>query len=195
MTVSARNQAELGELLGITQQAVSKLIKTPGWPVKKRGPWSTSEVRSVLDWHATLREQTHQGANDSVGGGSAAEVSLALKQMTVLLRKEQREKVKLENEIKRGKLVQRELLDLSLGGMADQFVNVIEQLRMNLPRRFPGIDKDGLDHLLDAYLLKLANQTEIQARSVDDAIAEARRRAAADKSASSTKKTRGRAKR
>lgn len=194
MAVAARNQADLGTMLGgISQQAVSKLIKSAGWPVRKRAPWSAEDVRAVLEWHGTLREPTHDGAAGAVGGGDAAQVSLALKQMTVLLRKEQREKVRLENEIKKGKLVQRELLDLSLGGLADQFVAIVEQLRMNLPRRFEGIDQAELDHLLDAYLRKLANQTEIQGRSVDEAIAEARRRAAEDKS-KEPKKKRGRLK-
>jgi phage terminase Nu1 subunit (DNA packaging protein) len=191
MTAAARNQAQLGELLGVSQPAVSKLIKSDGWPVKKRGPWSAPEVRKVMDWHATLRPRTDEGAVVPGGGGSDAELNRALKQMNILLKKAQRDNVQLAYEVKKGQLVQREMLDSALGGLADQFIKIIEQLRMNLPRRFKGIDSRALDDLLDAYLIKLANQTEIKARSVDDAIAEARRRAAASKGQASKSKRGG----
>lgn len=181
MTAAARNQADLGELLGVTQQAVSKLVKSDGWPVKRRGPWSAGEVRQLIEWHTTIRPQTHRDAAPMMGGGTAAELNLAKTQMEILLKKAQREKAQLEVEIKKGKLVQRELLDKSLGGLANEFVAIIEQLRTNLPRLFDGVDKDRLNKTLDAYLKRLANMTEIQARSVEDVISEARRRAAQDK--------------
>lgn len=194
MASAARNQAELGELLGVSQQAVSKLVKSAGWPVRKRGPWSAGDVRTVLEWHGSLRPQTHAEAGAALGGSDDAELNRALKQMRILLTKAQRDKAQLEVEVKRGQLVQRELLDISLGGLSNQFLLMIEQLRINLPKRFRGINRDELDDLLDAYLEKLANLTEIEARSVDDAVVEARRRASEDKAQEVRKSKRKRSK-
>lgn len=167
---AAKNQTELGAQLGVTQQAVSKLLRREDWPARRRGPWPAGDVKKLQAWHATLQEDRASDEPSPMDGLSAA-----LKQMNILLKKEQREKYRLENEIRRGELVARDMLETSLGGLTDQFLRIFDEIRLTFPRRFK-IDAARVNELMDAYQKRLVDRAEIEQRTVAEAIEASRNR-------------------
>jgi phage terminase Nu1 subunit (DNA packaging protein) len=167
---NAKNQSELGQRLGITQQAVSKLIRHEEWPVKKRGPWSKDEVGRVARWHESLQEDRSSDTPDA-----GAELNTALKQMKILLAKEQRERIKLQNEVTRGELVAKDMLENALGGLTDQFLRIFDEIRLTFPRRFK-MDPVRLEELMDAYQKRLVDQAELEQQKITEAVEASRRR-------------------
>lgn len=164
-----RSQGELAKLLGVSQQAVSKLVRGDGWPAKRRGPWSAEEVGAIIRWHQGTQED--RAAPDA----QQSDLSNAVKQMRVLLMKSQRETHQLKNELLRGQLVQRDMLDGALGGLTEQFLLVLDQIRLTFPRRF-GIDGAELDRAIAPFLKQVSDRAEIELRSLDEVLTAARKR-------------------
>lgn len=166
----AGSQAELGRLLGVSQQAVAKLVKHEGWPVKRSGPWSGAEVLAVVRWHEGLQED-----RSAPMGSGVDDLTRLLKQATIACKMEQSKTAKLKREMLERERVTREMFEGALGGLAAVMVEVVEGWRLSIPSRFPGVDPEGLDLILDSGLRRLADKTEVEARSVDEVVMAAKR--------------------
>lgn len=162
MAKSARTQRQLADLLGITQQAVSKLSKRRDWPVRRRGPWSTEDVTKLTQWRATLQEDRSQ-----LAFASDDELGTLYKQSQLLLKTEQAKRARLEREVLTGEKIRREALDSALGGMAAAFVAICNEIEMTFPARF-GVPADRISDMLDEYRRGLVDRGEVALRPFDD---------------------------
>ena len=169
---AAKSQTALAAELGIAQPSVSKLCRHPEWPVKRRGPWSAGEVAKVAAWRATLQEDrsAEPAADGAPGGGDLRAI---LQKANIALKVEQTKTAKLKREAMEAERVTREQFEGGLGGLAMLMVEEVEGLRLAIPSRFPDVDPDKLDLLLDGALRRIADTLQVEARKVDEVVAAA----------------------
>ena len=190
------NQVELGRVLGISQQAVSKLVKRADWPVRRRGPWSGEDVSRVRAWHrggavqedhsAGMRGDSRREAGGFDWGGVAGVDEAAEREMAAprkmklqaetALKTQQAQMAKLKREVFEQERVTRTVFEGGLGGLAEAFREMLEGLRSSLPTRCPGLDRAVFDEALDAGLERILSRAQHELRSLDDVMGETRKR-------------------
>jgi phage terminase Nu1 subunit (DNA packaging protein) len=144
MLDSVVTQARFGELVGVTQQAVSDMVA--------RGILQPSEsLRSwLLAYCDHLREQ-------AAGRASSTEGGLDLVQERAALAREQRIRIELQNNLTRGEYAPigalTDVLAMASQGIADR----LEAVASSLKKTCPELSPSALDHVQD-LLTKARNE-------------------------------------
>lgn len=125
------SQSRFGEMVGITQQAVSGLIK-----------------RGVLTEGATAGAWLHEYCSNlrEVAAGRLGHGGLDLATERAMLARVQREKIEMQNAVTRGELAPRALLTQVLAAVAPRVCGLLESIVPALRRR-SGYSAEDLDFI------------------------------------------------
>jgi len=137
MECDVMTQAEFGNLVGISQPAVSSLMK--GGVIDPGDPWRVW----LLDYCARLREQA-AGRLSSDGGG------LDLVQERAALARVQRERVELANAVTRGEFAPIDLLGDALSKAITIMVAELEQIDGLISQTAPDLPEPTRRAVLNA---------------------------------------------
>jgi len=172
----AKSQSALATLLGVSQPAVSKLVRHADWPVsRRRGPWSQQDVLAIVRWHEGLQDNRAAALPGAGGGGGdGQDLARMLKQTQIAYKAQQTKTAKLKHEMLEQERVTREMFEGGLAGLASTFVEMVEGWRLAIPSRFPGVDPEGLNLILDSGLKQLADKLEVEAKGVDEVVMKAK---------------------
>jgi phage terminase Nu1 subunit (DNA packaging protein) len=126
---SPMTQTEFGRLVGISQQAVSDLLRrdvlTPDEPA---GTW-------LIDYCKHLREQA---------AGRAAEGGLDLATERAALAREQRERIAMQNAVTRRELAPVAVLEMALATMGRKVAAVLEAIPVSIKRRSTNLTAEDI---------------------------------------------------
>lgn len=125
------SQSEFGKAVGISQQAVSKLI-------------ARGVMTSGADAGQWLREYCRNLREVAAGRLAAGDIDLATER--ALLAREQREKIAMQNAVTRGELAPRALLTQVLAAVAPRVCGLLESIVPALRRR-SGYSAEDLDFI------------------------------------------------
>ncbi len=137
--MKAKSQGELANSLGVSQQAVSKLLTRADWPVRRSAPWSAGDVAKVAAWRSTLQED--RSADASAATENASKVNTGLKIERMLLTRAQRKRLE-------GELIPRSLCDAALEALAKLFVQSLDDMVAAMSVSLAGKDPGEIERLL-----------------------------------------------
>jgi len=166
----------IAKALGVSRQRLYKLKTRPDWPCPSALPFGDSHIEALRRWRAGFQ---HDGGDQDGDGDGGGDVGRAYKQIQILLSRERMLHEKLKREITAGQYVSRELLDGSLGGLAQLFIDGLADLEMALPARLAGkagpqVEKE-LQRYFDSLRRRIAERAEYELVKVSDMAAKARR--------------------
>jgi phage terminase Nu1 subunit (DNA packaging protein) len=122
-------QAAFGRLVGISQQAVSDLLRREVLrPGQVGGVW-------LECYCAHLREQ-------AAGRAAAGELDLAAERAA--LAREQRDRIAMQNAVTRRELAPISMLEMALATMGRQVVAVLESIPVNIKRRSKNLTAEDI---------------------------------------------------
>lgn len=125
-------QAEFGEIVGISQQAVSDLLaKGVIHPLDTLGQWLKDDRRR-------LRE---------IAAGRATAGDLDLATERARLAKEQADKVAMHNAVTRGELAPVDAMEAVLATVGTRVGKILDTIPGLVRRRVPGIGSDVIEHI------------------------------------------------
>lgn len=162
------DQAALSLELTIAPRTLRRLLSRDDCPVNRWAPWTAGDAAKLKKWRGQP-----QAAADGAGPGGESSIEIQLK--TERMRHE-----RLKREILEGQYIRRELLDESLGGLAQVFVDVVTDLELALPPRLAQLTaaqiEAQLGPILDAYRSRIIEKAQYETISVEKiAAAHARR--------------------
>ena len=89
----ANHQRELAVEIGVSQSTVSKMLKRPDWPVKRRAaPWPARDITAIQQWRQTLQEDRAREDSQPPAG----DLATAHKRVKILLDSERAAHEKLK---------------------------------------------------------------------------------------------------
>ena len=135
------SQKKFGELVGISQQAVSSLI---GRQIIR--PGDSAEVW-LLGYCANLREQ-------AAGREAAGDLDLAGERAQ--LARVQRERIEMQNAVTRRELAPVPLLEFALATVGHKIAAILEAIPGNLKRRSKNLTTEDIDFMV-AEIAKARN--------------------------------------
>lgn len=150
-------QTQLAETIGVSRQAVAKLLKHHDCPIGSTGPWQAADVRKFIEWHGTLQEDRSKPSSsqmpDGMTPGRAVEIRLKMERM---------KKVKLEREILERLYVARDEVEKGWTERATYFRASLENLPTTVAARLVGLEaseieaelRTQIDAILDGYARK-----------------------------------------
>jgi len=147
----AVTQKVFGEIVGISQPAVSDLIK--------RGILTDGDIASnwLIAYCSHLREQA--------AGRAGSDGSLDLVSERARLAKEQADKVAFQNAITRNQLAPVDLLEEVLAKAAARINGKFDSIPGRVKRRFPSLPSEAID-LIDSEISIVRN--EVASMSLND---------------------------
>lgn len=146
-------QGQFGELVGISQQAVSTLVQ--------RGilPDGASADEWLLSYCDHLREMAAGRGGDAQGELTAERARLA---------REQADKLAMANAVTRGELAPAHIIEEVLARVGARVGRLLDTVKGELRRRFPSMTAEDLD-AVDRIIGKAMNMAAgMSMRSLDD---------------------------
>ncbi len=156
-------QADFGALVGISQQAVSDLLRNGTLEGDATG------AQWLLAYCHRLREQAAGRLGSQAGG-------LDLAQERAALAREQREGIAINNAIKRGEYASVQVLAKVLATASQAVVQRMDHAPGELRRRCPDLPPEAIDTVMDVLASArnewLRQTADLMARAIDDLTAE-----------------------
>lgn len=148
------SQAEFGELVGISQQAVSDLVS--------RGTLTQGE--SVGNWLHSYCANLREHAAGRIAGGS-----LDLGAERAALARVQRERIEMQNCVTRRELAPVALLESALATIGRQIAGVLEAIPVNIKRRSNNLTSDDIQIMVEeiAKARNMAAQAQLEMKDAD----------------------------
>lgn len=122
-------QAQFGELVGISQQAVSELVRRQ----------ILTEGRTAREWLIAYCEHLRE-----VAAGRGGESSIELAGERARLAREQADKIAMQNAVTRGELAPARVLEEVLGRAGSRAGRILETIPGEIRRRLPQLSSDDL---------------------------------------------------
>jgi len=150
----ASSQAVFGELVGISQQAVSDLVsRSVLMPGDTAGSW-------LHAYCSHLREQA---------AGRAAAGDLDLAGERAALARVQRERIEMQNAVTRRELAPVALLESALATIGRQVAAILEAIPVNIKRRSNNLTSEDIQFMVEeiAKARNLAAQAQLEMKDAD----------------------------
>lgn len=135
-----RTQNDLCNELGVAKSTVSKYLKRPDWPVKKRGPWTTVDVEKIRVWRVGLQDDRSEKAKTSVSRTSEGSPNYGEMKAkgTAIKALADGEQAVIKARLLKGQVVDHEVVERALNGLTAMFVRRLEALETSLPSQLGG---------------------------------------------------------
>jgi len=140
MASSIKSGRALAKALGVGESTVREYLQRAEWPVKRRAPWSATDLQRINAWRRQLQEDRGGSASSD---DDTVKINKHLKLESMLLKRTQRKKLE-------GTLVEKHLLDGALEGLAKLFVQTLADLERSLPPELAGKDPGQIESCLHA---------------------------------------------
>jgi hypothetical protein len=155
-------RVELAAKLGLTPQSITRYLSREDWPVRREPPWTQLDLEVIRKWREGLQEDR------------SADAPADLKNVGRLLKQEQLIFTRVKREQLQGKLVEKDLLERALVGLAQCFVQQLEELQSALPLTLAGKDPGQIEKIVKdrfhACRNRLAEQRMIEMQLVDESV-------------------------
>lgn len=168
-----RNQSELAEAIGVSKSTVSKYLKRPDWPVRRRSPWSADDVDRVSAWRVSLQDDRSEkgGRPHPTAPTPGPDYGLMKLKGTAIKVLAQGEQEVIKARHLKGELVEREVVDKSLNGLTAIFVRSLNNMAAALPGQLAGDRKTNrrvIDQVVRRIREDIINQRSIELLDVDE---------------------------
>lgn len=180
-----RSQDAFAKALGVSKSTLSKYLRLPDWPAKRKPPFSETDLDRARSWRAILREDRSGKAAPpapAVGaGGGGGDINLKELDLKTKIRltEERRRRAKVDADMAEQAVVPREVLDRALVGLARIFIERWRSAAASLPRQLtgkPSADKATLQAYADRVCRDLVESAQIQLATADDELLQAARK-------------------
>lgn len=173
MAVTYRTQEQFAKAIGITRQALAKLLLKEDWPTRKKPAWGQRDLQAVKQWRK-LHLQEDRSAPDAGetdgGGDDAADPNAPLfakpKSIEQQLKAERIQDLRFRRERQAGLLIKRSIFDAAVIALANRFVDELGNLVRNCSIQLADQRPDQIERTLNEHVRslreRLAAETALQ---------------------------------
>lgn len=182
---------QVAAALNIGEKGLRMLRARDGWPGPKKklpktgvGP---AMIKKIKAWRADTVGEDHAAgqhhnstendtnefdAKDGDLDAKPGDLGRLHKKTQIAVNQERFKTAKQNREIKEGLFVERHLLDSGMGGLANVFVGILEEIEQTWPGRFgnktPGALAKEMPTVLDAYKRRLIEKGKFELMTLDE---------------------------
>lgn len=174
-----KSQRALAARFGVSGSTVAGWVKRDDWPVSRTGPWDEPAVARIAEWRHWLQEdRSGKGRSPDEPAGAAMPGSgtggASKSKVDTLLKYHRMREAKVRADEAEGRVIDRELLDRALAGLAAMFISATEDLQDALPYQLAGdpvAHQAKIREVCDDMRRRLAAHQTIELAGVEDEIA------------------------